>query len=235
MKIKLSKIIPSKTNPRKNFDKASMEELTASIKAAGGVTFPITVRRVSITSNVYEIVDGERRFRAAQAAGLKEIDADVKVMTDEEAVEAQLVSFVLRADITPLEEAEAFEKYASEKKNTTNKEIGLVFGKSVQYVALRRQLSKLTSDWKKKISEGKMSIGTAFEIAKLSKEQQQEFFDVVKKNSYNIENEDFVSRLLNEAFFSFSQNRAVRFEESVSGKGHFKRMCRLPHKIDTQH
>ncbi len=98
--IDLSRIDPSKTNPRKRFDAAAMAELTVSV-AAHGVIQPILVRP---TGSRFELVAGERRFRAAQAAQLSAIPALVRDLTDLEALELQVVENLKRADLHPLEE-----------------------------------------------------------------------------------------------------------------------------------
>ena len=175
MKLKLNQIQLSKTNPRKNFDEQLLKGLAESIKTKGQ-QFPILVREIGGTPP-YQLVDGERRLKAAKIAGLTEIEAIVRTMTDEDAVEAQLISFVQTEGITPLEEAEAFEKYATGRKEITNKEIGLKFGKSAQYVAGRRQLSKLIPHFKEVLGKENLSLVAALEICKLSADQQKEFIE----------------------------------------------------------
>jgi ParB-like chromosome segregation protein Spo0J len=120
------------------------------------------------------MVDGERRFIAALTIGLEKIPVDIRVMDDDEAQEAQLISFVQRADITPLQEAEAFEKYASKRINMTNKGIGLKFGKTAQYIAQRRHLSKLIPNFQERLKKDDLSLTVALEICKLLPDQQRE-------------------------------------------------------------
>lgn len=110
--IPLSAIRPSTTNPRKHFDQAAMDELTQSI-AELGVTDPIHVRSLDeypVTEpEIYELVAGERRFRAAEALGLEEIPAIVhEGMSDAEAMTLQIVENLQRADLHPMEEAEGY-------------------------------------------------------------------------------------------------------------------------------
>src|SRR3989338_3138774 len=102
--ISLEKIVPSKTNPRKNFDDGQMKDLTESIKQRG-ILQPILVRPIGENGNrMFEIIAGERRFRAAKSAGLTEIPAIQKELSDSEVMEEQVIENLQRSDLHPLEE-----------------------------------------------------------------------------------------------------------------------------------
>jgi ParB/RepB/Spo0J family partition protein len=120
--IPLAAIVVSKTNPRKTIDKVKLDELTANVKLKGIIN-PILVR--PIKSGLYEVVAGERRFKAAKGAGLAEIPATVKELTDAEALELQVIENNQREDLHPLEEAEGYEallkcKHADGSKYTVD-------------------------------------------------------------------------------------------------------------------
>lgn len=188
MLIRIDHIHPSKTNPRKNFDNESLGELARSIKAKG-LQYPITVRNTN-EKGFYELVDGERRLIASKIACFIDIEAIVRDMTDEEAQEAQLISFVQTEGITPLEEAEAIEKYAAKKKDVTNKEIALKFGKSPKFIYQRRQLSKLIPEFKELLGKENLSMTGAIEICRLLPDQQAEALKMVKNSRWLLDNDD---------------------------------------------
>jgi ParB/RepB/Spo0J family partition protein len=192
--IRIDQIHPSKTNPRKIFDAKSLKELADSIKTQG-LQFPVLVRTTK-DNQYYELVDGERRLIAAKDIGLKEIAAYIRDMTDEEAQEAQLISFIQTEGITPLEEAEAIEKYAAKKKDVTNKEIALKFGKSPKFIYQRRQLSKLIPEFKELLGKEKLSLSGATEICRLHPDQQAEALKMVKNSRWLLDNdENLINRI----------------------------------------
>lgn len=135
MKVKLSLIDTNPDQPRKHF--AGLEELAVSIKDKG-LLQPITVRP---KGDRYEIVLGERRFRAAILAGLEEIEAIMSELCPQEAFEAALVENVQREDLSPMEEAEAFAQLQA--RGYTQEEIGRVIGKGQSYVAHKLRLLKM--------------------------------------------------------------------------------------------
>lgn len=108
--IPLDKIKFNPANPRKHCDKKALDELTASV-AAQGILEPIIVRPLDGPTGPYEIVAGERRFRAAGAAGLEKIPAIVRTLTDDEAFDVMMIENLQRADLTEREEAESFKAY----------------------------------------------------------------------------------------------------------------------------
>ena len=113
----VGKIHPGRFQPRRNFDATTLAELTESIKAQG-VLVPILVRRDPRDPNAYELIAGERRWRAAQAAQLHEIPAVVKDLSDREALEAALVENLQRQDLDAIEEALGYRRLMTEMKFT---------------------------------------------------------------------------------------------------------------------
>lgn len=109
----IEKIVPQKGQPRQHFDEAELEELTASIREHGLIE-PLIVRRTQTGADGFEIIAGERRWRAAQRAGLREVLVVVKDVSPKEAFELALVENVQRADLNPIEIAEAYDRLLTE-------------------------------------------------------------------------------------------------------------------------
>ena len=136
--ISLSLIDRNSFNPRKVFNEEALEELALSIKGKG-VIQPIVVRPVG---NRYEIVCGERRFRASLIAGMENIPACIKELSDDEAEEYAITENLQRKDVSPLEEAEAFSKLVSGGKYDINS-LAIKFGKSEAFIRGRVSYSRL--------------------------------------------------------------------------------------------
>ncbi|MBK8253394.1 MAG: ParB/RepB/Spo0J family partition protein [Polyangiaceae bacterium] len=113
----VEKIAPQAGQPRQHFDEAELNELTASIREHG-IIEPLVVRRVAKDTDSYELIAGERRWRAAQRAGLKDVLVVVKDVSPKEAFELALVENVQRADLNPIEVAEAFDRLIREHAYT---------------------------------------------------------------------------------------------------------------------
>jgi ParB family transcriptional regulator, chromosome partitioning protein len=146
----------SPQQPRKRFDDALLEELAASIRTHG-VVEPILVRR---HGQRYRIVAGERRWRAAQRAGLKEIPAVVREATDGEAFELALVENLQRADLNAIEEAEAYQALA-EGRQLTQEQIAERVGKERSTVANALRLLRLPEDVRDAVRDGRLEMGHA--------------------------------------------------------------------------
>lgn len=172
--VNLADITVSRTNPRKHFDEESIKELAASIKEKG-VLQPIVVR-LNGKAGKYELVAGERRFRASKIAEAKTIPAVIRELSDDEALELQIIENLQRKDIHPMEEAVAFKGLMVMKKMEV-KEIAQRVGKSPQYVAQRLKLNDLIEEFQKAFYKERMTIATALTIARLRPEDQKEFWD----------------------------------------------------------
>tara|TARA_B100000029_G_C17475393_1_gene923540 strand:- start:232 stop:1080 length:849 start_codon:yes stop_codon:yes gene_type:complete len=155
--LKISFLSANTKQPRKNFDKDDLEELAASIKAQG-ILQPIIVRNLS--ENNYEIIAGERRWRAAQIAGLHEVPALIKKMTDEEVVEAALIENIQREDLNPIEEAKTY-KTILKNHNNNYDELAKIIGKSRSHISNIIRLLELDQKIIDFINEGKLSMGHA--------------------------------------------------------------------------
>jgi ParB family transcriptional regulator, chromosome partitioning protein len=150
---------PNTRNPRRDFPNAELDELAASLRERG-IIQPIVVRAVRGIADGYEIVAGERRWRAAQRAGLHEVPVVVIEATDAEALQLAIIENVQRADLNPLEEAEGYRALMDEFANS-QEDIARIVGKSRSYVANTLRLLKLSDAVKAYIHSGKLTAGHA--------------------------------------------------------------------------
>jgi ParB family chromosome partitioning protein len=152
----VEEILPGDAQPRQRFDDDRLDELADSIKAHG-VIQPILVRK---RNGGYEIVAGERRWRAAQKAGLKSIPAVVSDVAPEDALTLALVENLQREDLNPIEEAEAFHKL-HEKLGYSQQEIAEAVGKDRTTIANSLRLLKLPQQVRQQVLDGELSMGHA--------------------------------------------------------------------------
>ncbi|HVY57632.1 MAG TPA: ParB/RepB/Spo0J family partition protein [Xanthobacteraceae bacterium] len=150
---------PNPRNPRRHFSEEELEELAASIRERG-IIQPIVVRSVRGSSDNYEIIAGERRWRAAQRAGMHDVPIALLEVSDSEALELAIIENVQRADLNPLEEAAGYQSLANEFKYSQD-EIAKTVGKSRSHVANTLRLLKLPDSVKTYINDGKLSAGHA--------------------------------------------------------------------------
>ena len=158
-KISISKLRPSPIQPRRIFEKASIAELADSIKSKGLVQ-PILVRPSQSNPGEYEIIAGERRWRAAQVAQLHEIPAVVRNLDDVESLEIAIIENVQRADLSPIEEAAGYKKLM-ENYGHTQEALSEIVGKSRSHVANIIRLLSLPRSIQDMISQGLISSGHA--------------------------------------------------------------------------
>jgi ParB/RepB/Spo0J family partition protein len=206
----LDRIKPSKTNPRRVFE--DMERLTASVKASG-VKCPILVRPlrtdlpiktlIADPSTRFELVFGERRYRAAKAAGRSTIPAMVRVLTDAQVIEDQIVENNQRKDIHPLDEADG--AIALKNLGMDDATVAEKLGWTESYTAARLRLTHLAPIWRQVWLKGEVGLHTthANQIARLSEPQQLELHDKLKR-SYDwpraVTNLDLLKRHIFELF-----------------------------------
>jgi ParB family chromosome partitioning protein len=154
-----SALRPNARNPRRSFAAAELEELAASLRERG-IIQPIVVRSLRGVPDGYEIIAGERRWRAAQRAGLHEVPVVVIEATDAEALQLAIIENVQRADLNPLEEAEGYRALMEEFHNS-QEEIAKIVSKSRSYIANTLRLLKLPDAVKAYIQDGKLTAGHA--------------------------------------------------------------------------
>ena len=152
--VAVSKLIVNPFQPRKIFNEEALQELAESIKEHG-IIQPIVVRK---KEKKYEIIAGERRFRATKLAGLKEIPAIVKEMTEQQMMEVAILENLQREDLTPIEEAEAYSSLI-ENLNFTQDALAKRLGKSRPHIANHIRLLQLPEDVRKLMNEGVLSMG----------------------------------------------------------------------------
>lgn len=172
MNVRMVKIVDafeSPTNPRTFREDQAFKDLVASIKEKG-VLVPVIVRPTA-KSNKFEVVAGNRRLKAATAAGLAEIPADVRELSDEEAREVQIIENLQRADVHPLDEGEAY-RQLREKGGQEIKSIAVKVGKSEDYVRNRMSLTMLADEVRRAYRLGKIQDGHALLIARLGTTDQ---------------------------------------------------------------
>jgi ParB family transcriptional regulator, chromosome partitioning protein len=150
---------PNPRNPRRNFSDAELDELAASIKQRG-IIQPVVVRSVRGAKDAYEIIAGERRWRAAQRAALHEIPIVPLEATDSEALELAIIENVQRTDLNPLEEGAGYQALASEYGHS-HEDIAKIVGKSRSHVTNTLRLLKLPEPVKAYIHAGKITAGAA--------------------------------------------------------------------------
>lgn len=170
--IETRQIVASLTNPRTTFNAAKLQELADSI-AATGVHQPILVRplpgsRVSETERFveYEIVAGERRFRACQMAGLKTVPAMIRAMTDGDVLEVQLIENLIRDDLTELEEAQGYDRLMQHSSLSADA-VGTKISKSRSYVYARLKLLDLAAECQQALRDGALDASHALSIARI--------------------------------------------------------------------
>ena len=181
--------------PRTEFDPAALQELADSIRSQG-VVQPIVVRPTGKDS--YEIVAGERRWRAAQLAGLAEIPALVREIPDEAAVAIALIENIQREDLNALEEANALKRLVDEFE-MTHQEVADAVGRSRASVSNLLRLLDLHPDVKARIGRGELEMGHARALAGLPEARQPEAAAVVANRKLSVrETEALVKRMLQE-------------------------------------
>ncbi|MFD1253902.1 MULTISPECIES: ParB/RepB/Spo0J family partition protein [Alphaproteobacteria] len=151
-------IIANRANPRRTFDADQLEELTNSIREKG-VMSPLLVRPTD-DPNVFELIAGERRWRAAQKAGLHDVPVIVREVDDKEALELAIIENVQRADLNPLEEAMGYGQLI-EQFEYTQQDLAQVIGKSRSHVANTLRLLRLPEEVRSMVASGTLTAGHA--------------------------------------------------------------------------
>lgn len=191
----ISELVPSSVQPRRIFDDEAINALSASIKEQG-VLQPLLVRPFG---QKYEIIGGERRWRASQAAGLTQVPVIIREMDDGKALEVALVENIQRADLNPLEEAEGYERLKQEFAYT-HEDMARVTGKSRSHITNLLRLLTLPVNLKNCVSKGSLTMGHARALLGLSasSELQVRAANKVIKNGLSVrETEDLVRNLTN--------------------------------------
>jgi len=166
--VSIHKVEPNRNQPRKNFDEEALEELAGSIKQHGVIS-PIIVQD---RGEYYQIIAGERRWRASKRAGLKEVPVIIKNFTDQEIVEVSLIENIQREDLNPIEEALAY-KQLLEEFNLKQEEVANKVSKSRAAVTNSMRLLKLHDDIQQMIINGELTSGHARALITIEDKDKQ--------------------------------------------------------------
>lgn len=166
--VKLSKVEPNREQPRKNFDEDSLQELAESLKQFGMLQ-PILVQN---RGDYYEIIAGERRWRAAKIAGLKEVPVIVRELTNQEIVEISLIENIQREDLNPIEEAQAYKRLLTEF-HLKQDEVAERVSKSRTAVTNSMRLLKLCDEVQKMVVDDMISTGHARALISIEDPEEQ--------------------------------------------------------------
>jgi ParB family chromosome partitioning protein len=188
----IEELRPNPYQPRKNFNDEDQKKLIASVRQSG-IIQPIIVRKAD---EGYEIIAGERRWRAAQAAGLKDVPIVVRKASDLEAAQLSLIENIQREELNPLEEADAYVTLM-EKFNLSQESISVQVGKDRSTIANTVRLLKLPAKVKTALVEKKITAGHARSVLALaSPEEQLAVLDVILKRELNVrETEKLITKL----------------------------------------
>lgn len=168
IKVRISQVEPNKEQPRKMFDEDSLIELSESIKQYG-ILQPLLVQK---KDDYYEIIAGERRWRAAKLAGIKEIPIVVKEYSEREAMEIALIENIQREDLNPIEEAQAYQRLIKDY-NLKQDEVAEKVSKSRASITNSLRLLKLDKRVQEMVMEGKLSNGHARTIINIEDKEKQ--------------------------------------------------------------
>lgn len=181
--ISIDLLVRGKYQPRQHFDPEKLQELSDSIKSTGGLLQPIVVR--PLANGNYEIVAGERRWRAAQLAQMSDVSCLISVYTDEQALQASIIENISRADLNPIEEAQAYQRMIDEF-HYLHEEVAASVGKSRTAITNSLRLLKLDPKVQKLLAEGKISEGHGKILAGLLPYQQIELAELCVQRGWNV-------------------------------------------------
>ncbi len=193
VELDINQVEPNKNQPRKNFDQDALNELADSIKQYG-VIQPIVVQKID---DYYEIIAGERRWRAAKIAKLKKIPVVIKNFSEQEIVEIALIENIQREDLNPIEEAEAYKRLIDEY-NLKQEEMAERLSKSRTSITNSMRLLKLSSKVQKLVISGELSSGHARALIPVedAKKQYTLALEIIKNKLSVRETEKLVKTLL---------------------------------------
>ncbi|HFK5512611.1 TPA: ParB/RepB/Spo0J family partition protein [Elizabethkingia anophelis] len=214
--LKLSELIVSSSNPRSEFEQISLNELAESI-IRHGVLQPIIVRIHPTTNKKYEIVCGERRFRASKIAGKKSIPVSIRDIDDDQVFEIQIIENLERKDVHPMDEAIAFKKMLDSGKYTIE-DISAKVAKPLTFVSQRLKLNDLIVELKEDFIKGEFGVSHAILLARVNEEKQKEIFEDSKaqwSDGYGTIKElkrelDDENNNLDNAYFDISDNELYK-------------------------
>ena len=186
----IEEIVPNRSQPRKYFDESRLQELAESIKEKG-ILEPLIVRRIE---QGYELIVGERRWRAAQRAGLKEVPVLVKEAEGREALELSLIENLQRENLNPIEEAEAF-KRLTEEFNVSQGDLATRLGKDRTTITNTLRLLKLPLEVRNQLLQNRITSGHARAILSLeTKEKQKELCSRIIQKGLSVREAEAIAK-----------------------------------------
>ena len=199
----IEEILPNRSQPRKHFDETKLQELAESIKEKG-ILEPLVVRKVA---QGYEIIVGERRWRAAQKAGLKEVPVLVKEVEDRDVLEISLIENLQRENLNPVEEAEGFKRLIDDF-GLHPEDLGVRIGKDRTTIANTLRLLKLPPEILDHLIENRITAGHARAILSLeTREKQRELCSLILQKGLSVREAEGLAKRL-----SKKQSRISSFE-----------------------
>ena len=215
-KISISSIIPNKYQPRKNFDKNSLEELTASIRERG-IIQPIIVRASEDSNDKYELIAGERRWQAAQNAGLHEVPVVILNVDNLKSLEFAIVENVQRKDLNPIEEAEGYQRLINEFNYDQDK-VAKFIGKSRAHISNCIRLLSLPPKVIEHIINDKISPGHAKILVGL--DNSELLAEKIMKKKLSVRQAEALARLVksNKSSIKSKDPNSIDIENQLSSK-----------------
>lgn len=204
-------IKPNAFQPRKHFNKEEIAELSASIERYG-VLQPLLVRKMG---SGYEIIAGERRWRASKSCKLKTVPVIVLDLDEERRFEISLVENIQRTDLNPIEEAYAY-KTLIDKYSLTQEEVANRIGKSRTYITNLIRLLSMSEKIKEDLIEGRLSVGHAKVLASLGFEEQEAYAEDIKRENLNVR--ELEARLKEKNLSKRAEKNEAKVEEYVEAK-----------------
>lgn len=183
LQLSVDQLVRGKYQPRRHFDATQLQELADSIKTTDGLLQPIVVR--PLANKKYEIIAGERRWRAAQLAGLSEVSCLVSNYTDEQALQASIIENINRADLNPIEEAQAYQRLIDEF-NYLHEEVAAAVGKSRTKITNALRLLKLDPRVQELLISGQLSEGHGKILAGIPQQQQFALADLCIQKGWSV-------------------------------------------------
>ncbi len=180
----ITALIPTPFQPRRHFNSSDMDALCLSVRTHG-ILQPLLVRRAPGQDNVYEIIAGERRWRAAQIEQLHDVPVIIKQMDDRQAMQVALIENIQRADLSPMEEAEGYYRLITEFGHT-QEELGDIMGKSRSAITNAMRLLQLPTSIREKIHFGQISAGHARQLLGMSELDMMRLADTIIKDGLSV-------------------------------------------------
>lgn len=217
--VAVARLQPGKYQPRSHMDEASLDELAASIREQG-LMQPIIVRDVG--NKRYEIIAGERRWRAAQKAGLKEVPVLIKSIPDQTALAWSLIENIQREDLNPLEEAQGLQRLVAEF-SLTHEDVAKAVGRSRSAVTNLLRLLQLSQAVQNHLAEGRLEMGHARALLPLPEPQQALAAAQIIQKTLNVRDTEKLVQRMQKPMTAARKNvkkdgDTARLEEELAGK-----------------